>query len=76
MEKVKVSLPDVEAVKDFTNIILDYKGDFDLRQGHYAVDGKSLNGVLSMDLSQPMDFVIHYDGDEQEIIKAVEKYII
>ncbi len=76
MEKVIVNLPSVEAVKAFTNIILDYKGDFDLLQGHYAIDAKSLNGVLSLDLSQPMELVIHTDSDVTEIVSAIDEFIV
>ena len=76
MEKVTVSLPSVEAVKSFTNIILDYNGDFDLLQGHYAIDAKSLNGVLSMDLSRNMELVIHTQGDASEIINAIDEFIV
>lgn len=69
MTKEKISLPSVNAVKDFVNITAKYPFDVDLVSDRYRVDGRSIMGVFSLDISKPIGLEIHSDDD------AVEKYL-
>lgn len=71
MKKVTVKLNDSTLIKSFVNIINKYPFELDLRSGRYVVDAKSILGIFSLDLSNPIDLEILSD-DEQEIAKLLE----
>lgn len=48
-------------VKAFVAIAGKYPFDIDLVSGRYVVDGKSIMGILSLDLAHPIDVEIHSD---------------
>lgn len=76
MKTVKISLNSIEKVKSFVNDITRYDAEFDLISGRYVIDAKSIMGIFSLDISQPIDLNIHCDGDDSEIMKALEPYIV
>lgn len=76
MKSVKISLNSIEKVKSFVNDIAKFDAEFDLVSGRYVIDAKSIMGIFSLDISQPIDLNIHTDGDDSEILKAIEPYII
>ncbi|CDA71725.1 putative uncharacterized protein [Ruminococcus sp. CAG:579] len=69
--KTKIKLDSINAVKDFVSIVMLYDFDIDLVSGRYAVDAKSIMGIFSLDLSNPIQLVAHTDepGDFFEKIK-------
>lgn len=69
---LSASLPTVNAVKDFVNIITKYPFDADLTSGRHTIDAKSIMGIFSLDISKPVSLVIHYTDDESDV---VEKFI-
>ena len=76
MKTVQISLNSIDKVKSFVNEITKYDNDFDLVSGRYVIDAKSIMGIFSLDISQPIDLNIHAEGDDTEILKALEPYII
>ena len=42
-------------VKNFVRLVNRYPYDMDLRSGRYVVDAKSIMGIFSLDLTQPME---------------------
>ena len=76
MKTVQISLNSIDKVKSFVNEITKYDNDFDLVSGRYVIDSKSNMGIFSLDLSKPIDLNIHADGDLDNIMKALEPYII
>ena len=52
MKEVKIKLSSVQDAKDFVNLAGRCDFDIDLYYGHMMIDGKSLIGVLSMDLTR------------------------
>ena len=66
MKKINVSLNSIEKVKTFVNDINRFDCDFDLVSGRYVIDAKSIMGIFSLDLSKPIELIIHADGDELE----------
>ena len=72
MKTIKVSLNSIDKVKQFVNDINRYSYDFDLVSGRYVIDAKSIMGIFSLDLSQPIDLNIHAEGaDLEEVLKTL-----
>ncbi|MBQ1289940.1 MAG: HPr family phosphocarrier protein [Lachnospiraceae bacterium] len=75
MKTIKVSLNSIDKVKQFVNDINRYSYDFDLVSGRYVIDAKSIMGIFSLDLSQPIDLNIHAEGAElEEVLKTLSVY--
>ena len=72
MRSVYVSLPTVEAVQRFVLQISPLEGNFDLLSGGYVLDAKSLMGILSLDLTEPLNLVI--EKDTTETMKIIESF--
>ena len=72
MKTVQISLNSIDKV----NTITKYDNDFDLVSGRYVIDAKSIMGIFSLDLSKPIDLNIHADGNVDEILTALDAYII
>ena len=64
----------VSNVKEFVNITCKYIEDIDLVKGRYIVDAKSIMGIFSLDLSQPISVCIYTDDEvrAEEFFKEVE----
>ena len=76
MKTVEISLNSIDKVKSFVNDISKFDFDFDLVSGRYVIDAKSIMGIFSLDLSKPIDLNIHASDNMDEILKALEPYII
>jgi phosphotransferase system HPr-like phosphotransfer protein len=75
MKTIKVSLNSIDKVKQFVNDINRFSYDFDLVSGRYVIDAKSIMGIFSLDLSQPIDLNIHAEGAElEEVLKTLSVY--
>lgn len=68
---MKVNLSEIEKVKEFVNLASKQNCDLDLVSGRHVIDAKSIMGVFSLDLSKPIDFVIHLDGEEKSKVEKV-----
>lgn len=75
MKTVKISLNSIDKVKSFVNDITKFDNDFDLVSGRYVIDAKSIMGIFSLDLSQPIELTIHAE-DDAEILEAVKPYMV
>ena len=62
MKSVKISLNSIDKVKSFVNDIAKFDAEFDLVSGRYVIDAKSIMGIFSLDISQPIDLNIHAEG--------------
>lgn len=76
MKTVQISLNSIDKVKSFVNTITKYDNDFDLVSGRYVIDAKSIMGIFSFDLSKPIDLNIHADSNVDDILAALDAYII
>ena len=62
MKTVDISLNSIDKVKTFVNLINRFDYDFDLVSGRYVIDAKSIMGIFSFDLSNPIALNIYsYD---------------
>ncbi|SER71570.1 HPr family phosphocarrier protein [Lachnobacterium bovis] len=76
MKTVQISLNSIGKVKSFVNTITQFDFDFDLISGRYVIDAKSIMGIFSLDLSKPIDLAIHADTNLDEILEALDQYIV
>ena len=75
MTTVQIMLNSIDKVKNFVNDITRFDSDFDLVSGRYVIDAKSIMGIFSLDLSQPIDLNIHAEGTElEEVLKTLSVY--
>lgn len=75
MKKVKIMLDSIAAVKKFVSIVSMYDFDVDLASGRYAVDAKSIMGIFSLDLSNPIQLVAHTDNADK-FIDEIKEFIV
>ena len=50
MKCFNITLDTVEKVKEFSNLINKFDGEFDLISDNYIIDAKSIMGIFSLDL--------------------------
>ena len=80
MKEVKITLSNIQDIREFVNqvILVDY--EVDLEQGRYVVDAKSVLGIFSLDLSKPVNVEIHADDGEieqcDELIEQLKEFAI
>lgn len=73
MKAVKISLEMAQKVKEFVSITQDCPYEILLKSGKYVVDAKSILGIFSLDLSQPLTVEI-YSDDCAELLEKLEKF--
>ena len=76
MKTVQISLNSIDKVKSFVNAITHFEFDFDLVSGRYVIDAKSIMGIFSLDLSKPIELVIHAEDHLDEIMDILKPYIV
>ena len=76
MKTVKISLNSIDKVKSFVNDITKFDYDFDLVSGRYVIDAKSIMGIFSLDLSQPLRLDIHDDAQADHCLQLLSPYLV
>ena len=74
-KKVKLNTQ-LDVIK-FTQVTSKCKGRVDClkdNENDRGIDGKSILGVLSMDLSQPITVVFHDTYEEAELLKELKEW--
>ena len=62
-----------QRVKEFVNVTQNFPEEILLKSGKYVVDAKSILGIFSLDLSQPLTVEV-YSDDCDELLKALKKF--
>lgn len=74
MKEVKIRLSSVQDAKDFVDLAGKCDFDIDLYCGHVIIDGKSLIGVLSMDLKRAL--TVKFDGENDKFDEFLKSHSI
>lgn len=71
MKTMNIFLGTIEGVKNFVNTVCKLDCDVDITSGCYVIDAKSIMGIFSSNLSEPVMVRIHADGEEAEEAEAL-----
>lgn len=75
MKVTSIRLTEINQVREFVELTSKCEFDVDLVSDRYTVDAKSLLGIYSLNLSNPLQVVMYGDNTE-DFEKALEKYKI
>ena len=70
---IKLNLEQYTAIKEFINESQDCTAEVLLCSGNYRVDGKSILGVFSLDLSKPVNLICEDENDYPRFSKWFAK---
>ena len=73
--EVKIRLKSIEDVRNFVELVRQFEGDIDLSSGRYVVDAKSIMGIFSLDLMNPIMLTAYGDSSEK-ILPSLKNYIV
>lgn len=78
MKTVRISLNSIDKVKSFVNTLARFDEDFDLISGRYIIDAKSIMGIFSLNLAEPITLNIHADEGEEldKIMASLTPYLV
>ena len=69
LQSVSIRLRTVEDVKEYIHIAEKLVRDCNVKSGSYIVDGKSIMGIFSLDLSRKLTF--EYDKEDTDIANQI-----
>lgn len=65
---MKIKLNTIEDIKTFVNICSKYcDSDIDVIQDRHIVDGKSILGIFSLNLLEPVKVIINSENDNSKM---------
>lgn len=77
---MKVSLNAIEKVKRFNAIAMQQEYDISLVSGRYVIDGKSIMGIFSLNLSEPVELIpvikVGEELDLEEVKETFKEFIV
>ena len=76
MKTIRISLNSIDKVKSFVNDLAKFDADFDLVSGRYVIDAKSIMGIISLELSKPIDLNIHAEAELDTILETLKPYMV
>ena len=74
MVEEKIMFASIDDVKNFAALANTKSYDVDISSGKYLINAKSIMGIFSLDLTQPVDIVAYCD-DDAAFLKEIEHYI-
>ena len=75
MKQKKIRITTIAEIRDFVNIVVGFDGEVDLISGRYVVDAKSIMGIFSLDLLQPI--TVQTDSENaEELFEKLTPYIV
>lgn len=73
IKELDLNIGTITKVKDFANCNWNFDGTVDVVSGRYIIDGKSIMGIFSLDLTHSVHIKLTADS-ESEIEKLLESY--
>lgn len=70
-----IRLYTLQDVRDFVNIVSSADFEIDLTSGRYVVDAKSIMGIFSLDLLNPIQVTAHTE-DAEGLKAKLERFIV
>lgn len=74
----KIALETIDDVKSFVGETMRLPVDVTLRSGKFVVDGKSIMGIFSLNLAEPVTLVVESDDEAQkaDVLAKLDKFIV
>jgi phosphotransferase system HPr-like phosphotransfer protein len=73
---LNIQLKEINDVYKLVNILVGFDGDVDLESGRYKVDGKSILGIFSLDLRQPIKLTYDKEEGAEKLRAQLESFVI
>ena len=73
---LNIQLKEINDVYKLVNILVGFDGDVDLESGRYKVDGKSILGIFSLDLRQPIKLTYDKEEGAEKLREQLAPFII
>ena len=74
MKEVYIKLQTINDVRKLVSVVEKYPFSVDLSEGRYLVDAKSLMGIFSLDLLQPIKLIA--EKDDPQLFEELKDFII
>jgi len=75
MTSVEIKLTSIQDIRTFVDKVTKHGMDIDLSSGRYVVDAKSIMGIFSLDLMNPITLTAH--GEDCDALMAdISEYIV
>lgn len=75
MKCFNITLDTVEKVKEFSNLINKFDGEFDLISDNYIIDAKSIMGIFSLNLKKPLTLQVNNIENLEDLKISLEKFM-
>lgn len=75
MKETLIRLTTINDVTEFCNLASKNQGDVTLVSGKYVINGKSFQGIISLDLSKPIKIEVGEPIDA-EFAEGIKKFVI
>ena len=72
MKSIQIKLAQIDDVYALVNTLVAYDGDIDLESGRYKVDDKSLLGIFSLNLREPVKLTCHNDDTAEALFAKLK----
>ena len=76
MKSVYIKLITIEDVYTLVKILMTFDSEVDLESGRYKVDGRSLLGIFSLDLTKPVKLIFHDENKADELFARLNQYVV
>lgn len=76
MKSTYIKLNQIDDVYALINTLVAYDGDVDLESGRYKVDGKSLLGIFSLNLREPVKLTFHDEDKADELFEKIRSFVV
>lgn len=73
---LNIQLKEINDVYKLVNILVGFDGDVDLESGRYKVDGKSILGIFSLDLRQPIKLTYDQENGAEKLREQLAPFIV
>ena len=76
MKSIYIKLTTIDDVYTLVRTLLAFDGEVDLESGRYTVDGRSLLGIFSLDLTKPVKLIFHDENKADELFEMLKNYMV
>lgn len=75
MQTVNIRLSTIEDIRNFVAAVLAFDFEIDLQSGRYVIDAKSIMGIFSLDLMNPIRLIAHTD-DAEKLFAKIKPFVV